>query len=418
MKKKVLLDGRVHEKERLFVGQMRLLEECKTSVSNKQKIREFVQDKQVSGVVNASITPYLASLIRLFSFANKDLAKISERDLKNYFAKMQNSKSERGTPFSSTTIDNHKRNLKFFYKWFNGGKQFPLNVEWIKESHRRKVKLADEMISEEEVEQLIRNTASTRDQAIIATLYDSAARVGEFCNVHIKDVKFDSLGALMFVNGKTGPRSIRLIHCVPYIQNWLQVHPFREDPNTFLWYNLQAQKWAEVNRQTLARIIDRALKRTKIDKKMHPHLFRHSRLTALAPKITEQVLKGFAGWTPDSRMAAVYVHISGKSLDDALAKASGIEIPEETKESRLAAITCPRCKTKNAGVAKYCSNCSMVIDQSTALQIEQIQAQDENATMAIMSRMQQLKLQLEDVFGELETLRKNNKTVAEPIRAR
>jgi len=96
-KQKILLDGRVHEKERLFVGQMRLLDEFKTTTHNKQKIREFVQDKQVSGVVNASITPYLASLIRLFSFANKDLAKISERDLKNYFAKMQNSKSERGT---------------------------------------------------------------------------------------------------------------------------------------------------------------------------------------------------------------------------------------------------------------------------------------------------------------------------------
>lgn len=100
MKKKILLDGRVHEKERLFVGQMRLLDEFKTSAQNKQKIREFVRDKQVVGVVNASITPYLASLIRLLSLVKKDLGKILEKDLKNYFVNLQNSKSERGTPFS------------------------------------------------------------------------------------------------------------------------------------------------------------------------------------------------------------------------------------------------------------------------------------------------------------------------------
>jgi len=65
MKEKVLLDGRINEKERLFHSQMGMLEELETSTANKKLIKEFVRDKQLLGVHNTSITPYLYSLNRL-----------------------------------------------------------------------------------------------------------------------------------------------------------------------------------------------------------------------------------------------------------------------------------------------------------------------------------------------------------------
>ncbi len=369
MKEKKLLDGRIHEKERLFHSQMRALDDLKTSSSNKKKIEEFVRDKQLVGIKNSSVTPYLSAVIRLLNHVDKDLEKISAIDLKKYFFKMQNSNSARGEKFSAITLNNNFRNIKFFYRWMNNG-TFPECVSWIKENGVRKTKLPADMLTEEDIEAMIRGTDNTRDQAIISVLYDSAARVGEFCNVRIRDIQFDKLGALMRVDGKTGIRNIRLIESVPYLQAWLQVHPFREDREQFVWFNVKAQKWAEVNRQGLSRILNRAKNRAKIKKRVHPHIFRHSRLTALAPKVTEQVLKNFAGWSPDSRMAAVYIHMSGKNIDAALAKAHGIEIEETKQESRLAPITCPRCKTKNPSVAKYCSTCSMVLSQEEALLLE------------------------------------------------
>lgn len=402
--KKKLLDGREHEKEKLFKIQLKLLSKLKTSPLNKRKIKEFIRDKQLNNVSNISITPYLHALLRLLSHVNKDLKKITAKDLKAYFAKMQSTKSERGTPYSEISINNHVRGIKFFYKWFNGGKDFPKCVEWIKENGARKIKLPDDMMTQGEVEQMIRSTHNTRDQAVISVLYDSAARAGEFCGVRIKDVEFDKLGALMRVDGKTGIRKIRLIESVPYLHAWLQVHPSRNDRNSFVWYNLKAQKWQGIDRQTLSRIIIRSVKRAKIKKRIHPHLFRHSRLTELAPKVTEQVLKAFAGWSPDSRMAAVYIHMSGKNLDIALAKAHGLEVDEKTEENKLAPIICPRCKVKNPSIAMYCSTCSMVLDQTEALKLDsEKKAIDESVAKALTNP--------EELFERMHAMEKKIRTL-------
>ena len=404
MKKKVLLDGRISEKERLFNSQLGVLEEIKTSKANKKLIKDFIRDKQLIGVHNSSITPYLYSLNRLMNHTKKDLVKLTAEDLKKYFSDLQTKPCATGKLFSPTSIDNHKRAIKLFFRW-HGNDKYPKCVEWIKGNNKNKTKLPTDMITEEEIKHMIATTNNTRNQAIISVLYDSAARAGEFCGVRIKDVKFDELGAVMHVNGKTGERNIRLINSVPYLQNWLQVHPYRDEPNNFLWYNMQAHKWAEVNRQTLSRILNRAGKKAEIKKRIHPHIFRHSRLTSLAPKITEQVLKSFAGWSPDSRMATIYIHMSGKTVDLALARAQGLEINETREESQLTPFTCPRCRTKNPGTAKYCSTCSMVLDQKTAIELDLIKHKDDLTVKVMTEKLTIMQQSMTDIFEEIETLR-------------
>ena len=380
--KRNLSDARVKEKDRLFVCQLRKLEALKTSPANKRKLKEFIRDKQLLGVKNTSITPYLHAIIRLLSSVDKDFEDMTEGDLKSYFARMKSLESQRGVPYSDVTIHDHERNIKFFFKWLNGGESFPDCVKWIKGRKLKKTNVVnDDLLSVEDIEAMIRHTINTRDQAIIATLYDSAARAWEFCNVRIKDVRFDKLGALMKVTGKSGTRDIRLINSVPYLQAWLEVHPFRDDGNAFLWYNLKGRKWAQVSRQTLERILDRAVVRAGIKKRVYPHLFRHSRLTELAPKIPEQALKAFAGWGQDSRMAAVYIHMSNKLVDDALAIAHGIKPEKEPGETVLSPKVCPRCKTRNPATAKYCSSCSMVLDQEEALKAD-LEARARDSAMA------------------------------------
>lgn len=409
---KHLSDGRAKEKEHIFNSQIRNLAILKTSAYNKQKIDEFIRDKQLTNVSNTSITPYLAAVVRLLSHVKKDFKDITTNDVKGYFAKMQSSKCERGDAYADITIYNHQRSIKSFFKWLNGGEIFPDCVKWIKRNGLKKTNVANEdLISVDEIDSLIRHTNNTRDQAIIATLYDSAARAWEFCNVRIKDVRFDKLGALMRVTGKTGTRDIRLINSVPYLQAWMQVHPFREDENTFLWYNLKGHKWAQVSRKTLERILSRTAERAKINKNIYPHLLRHSRLTELAPKIPEQALKAFAGWGQDSRMAAVYIHMSNKHVDDALAKAHGLQIEEDVKESKLAPKTCPRCKEKNPATAKFCYRCSMVLDLSTAVDLTEIMAKDDDATSVMFEELQNMQNQMGKLFERIEELQKTKATI-------
>lgn len=64
-------------------------------------------------------------------------------------------------------------------------------------------------------------------------------------------------------------------------------------------------------------LFKKAARKTKIRKRCNPHIFRHSRATLLAQHLTEAQLKQVFGWTQSSKMASVYVHLSGRDNDDA-----------------------------------------------------------------------------------------------------
>jgi hypothetical protein len=66
--------------------------------------------------------------------------------------------------------------------------------------------------------------------------HDTAARPHELLKLMIKDVKIvrTSKGlqyAEISVNGKTGSRALPLIDSIPYIRNWLRVHPVSGNQN-------------------------------------------------------------------------------------------------------------------------------------------------------------------------------------------
>jgi hypothetical protein len=85
------------------------------------------------------------------------------------------------------------------------------------------------------------------------------------------------------------------------------------------------------------------------------------------------------GWVHGSNMPSVYIHMSGKQVDDALLKMYGIR-KEEDCQPQLTPIKCPRCKQMNGPTARYCSSCRMALTMEAAHNIED----DENAVMELL----------------------------------
>jgi len=62
---------------------------------------------------------------------------------------------ERST-YSAWTKHDYKVAIKRFYKWLNGGEDYPATVKWIKTTLKRKdVLLPKNMLTEDEVKQLV-----------------------------------------------------------------------------------------------------------------------------------------------------------------------------------------------------------------------------------------------------------------------
>jgi secreted Zn-dependent insulinase-like peptidase len=86
----------------------------------------------------------------------------------------------------------------------------------------------------------------------------------------------------------------------------------------------------------------------------------------------EMELRIFAGWEPGSDMPATYLHLSGEDVDKRILAMHGIT-PEEdkpTKDETLTPQKCPRCLHVNPADAKYCMQCSLVLDAKKAQDVE------------------------------------------------
>ena len=118
----------------------------------------------------------------------------------------------------------------------------------------------------------------------------------------------------------------------------MNIHPLKSNPDSPLWTEYKRRKREEKDRVIYIRehtnyraavmVLQRAAQRAGIKKKIHPHLFRHSRATYLAKHLTEAQMKEVFGWTQGSEMASIYVHLSGRDVDDALLKVYGVKKDE------------------------------------------------------------------------------------------
>jgi len=224
------------------------------------------------------------------------------------------------------------------------------------------------MLTEEEVKSLISYARTPQERALISVLYDSGCRIGELIYMRINQVRFDEYGALLFISGKTGFRRVRVVACTPYLLEWINKHPLKDDPKAFLWINRKLEPYSY---GAIAENLHRIARKAGVSKKVNPHNFRHSRATYLANFLTEAQMKEHFGWMQDSKMAAIYVHLSGRDVDSALLKVYGIETNGQKQESILKPKDCPRCGETNQVTNKFCQKCGMPLDQKVISEIMQ-----------------------------------------------
>ena len=115
----------------------------------------------------------------------------------------------------------------------------------------------------------------------------------------------------------------------------------------------------------LDRLIRRLANRAGIDKRVNAYTFRHTRLTNLANFMTEAQLCEFAGWEQGSEMPRMYIHLTGRDVDDALLKAHGLIKPEEVELPKPR--KCVRCSAMNEPSAEICNKCGMSLTLTSAM---------------------------------------------------
>ncbi len=278
-------------------------------------------------------------------------------------------RAEEKQRYSEKSINTFKSQLKCFFKWLDKEDI----ISWIKIGRDRS-KLPKDIYFPAEILNLIKAENNIRNKTIISVLYESGARAAEFLGLNIGSLKRDKYSYMVVVSGKTGDRPIRLIKSIPYITQWLAVHPFKDDPNAPLWVSSSTRSpdKARLDENNLNRLLKRSSRQAGFKKNIYPHLMRHSRLTELAKTLTESELRLFAGWGKDSDMVETYVHLSHRDLDKAILRQEGL-LEEEEDVDVLKPKTCEICGKQNSPTDKFCLQCATPLDIRTALELDKQQ---------------------------------------------
>ena len=184
---------------------------------------------------------------------------------------------------------------------------------------------ADMLLTGAELGALIRTADHPRAKALLTVGYESGCRKGELLGARVRDLREGSEYAELTVMGKTGLRVLPLVRSMPALRAWLDVHP---DPSSRapLLPSVVDGEIRQMDGGSPNALFTYLCRRAGL-RHLHPHQLRHTRLTELAAAgLGEYQLKSFAGWTPDSRMAARYIHLSGRAHMRDVLRTEGVDV--------------------------------------------------------------------------------------------
>jgi site-specific recombinase XerD len=323
---------------------------------NKELIFKFLNHISPE-VSDYRLTFYTHKLRKLGTWLKKDFDAVTEDDIRSVLTFLSKGAArEDGNIFSQGTLHGYKVTFKRFYRWLEGNdEEYPRKVRWIKSSgDKTRIHEPEQLLTFEEVREMIRHARSPRDKALISFLYESGARISELLSMKVKHLEFfENIVRATLPVSKTQPRVIPLVFCRTHLSTWMNYHPLKDDTEAPLWSNLKGDGKHPLLGQTVSRILKDTAATSNIAKRVYPHLFRACSIThKQAAGWPEQNIKLFHGLCKDSKVMKHYSHLSYSDLEDIQKKMNGL--PVEDKPGLYSGIKCPACGKKNPLYVETC----------------------------------------------------------------
>lgn len=344
------------------------------SVKNAELIRKYDKEMVRRSLAEGTRLKHHLILLSLSRILNKDWEDTTKEDIEELVYQVMQKFSKSGKETHHTW--DHKKILKIFFRWFKlGSRDFrdvgnPDETKWIRLRAVSSNIVREQLLTDEDLTKILRVCINPRDKAFFDVHYEAGTRPCEILSLRIKHVKFDKYGAVIHVDGKTGPRPIRLVRSVPNLAKWMDEHPFNDDPEAPLWIILERPKYGDpMAYHTASAMLKRAMTRTELKKHVNLKLFRHSEATNSAKFLNEAQMRIRHGWTPSSKMPENYVHLVNADVDEAYLNHLGIK-PKEDEKVNVPKI-CHICKMSNSPESEICNKCGKPLDLKKALEMEE-----------------------------------------------
>lgn len=265
-----------------------------------EAIKAVVDKLTVMRYSESTISTY-RSLLRnfLLYYQCKSPEEIDKDDIMDYLLHLIDNGA-------STSLQNQAINaIKFYYEKVLG---YPKEYYFI-DRPKKEYKLPT-VLSLEEVKLIFQNVMNLKHKCILMLIYSAGLRIGEALNLQIEDI--DSKRMLIHIRSAKGKKD-RIVPLSEKILKLLRIYYKAYKPKKLLFEGMDGGKYSNRSAQN---IINRAVKKTGIKKKVTLHTLRHSYATHLLEAGTDlryiQVLLGHR----NSKTTEIYTHVSQSSLQN------------------------------------------------------------------------------------------------------
>lgn len=247
--------------------------------------------------------------VQLFDVTEKDLNKQNKDSVTHYLAVLNN--SDRSIP----TKNEIKSYLKKFLKWYYKDLQLieDLNPVLKRENFEVNTKKINEnnLITEQDVEKMLRFAQNYKEKAFIFLAFESGARPQEIINLKWKDIKFkEGFADISFYSGKTKQSRVFPVQKArEHLHNWKQNYSYEDLKENDYVFPSRFTRSEPMTTAGFNKILRKLTKKAGLNKDFWSYLFRHTRATRLYQELPTPIVEQLLG---HKDMYSTYAHISNE----------------------------------------------------------------------------------------------------------
>lgn len=255
---------------------------------------EYLQKLSLKKYSKHTIKTYTSCFERFINhYSEMELMEINETDIRSYL------QSVISKGYSNSYMNQMVNAIKFYYEIVMEMPNRFYSIE-----RPAKVKQLPKVISMEEVKNMISCTSNIKHKCIISLLYSSGLRRAELIDLKLIDI--DSKRMVINVrNGKGNKDRITILSKNLLLNLRIYFKEYR--PKVYLFEGVKENQYSA---ESVLKIVNRAGKRAGIQKKVSPHMLRHSFATHLLENGTDlryiQVLMGHSS----TRTTEIYTRVA------------------------------------------------------------------------------------------------------------
>ncbi len=370
-------------------------------------LKQFLKARQDKGRTGSTIASLELTLLKAEEWIGKPLEKASYEEIMRFIDELR----KNGSPTKDEFVGRKKRALsnnsiyiaeskllqffRFCYNETESDKDEARYQKMIKRLKNIRVDKSDsdiqakDILLPEEVKKLINVATLERDRCIIACLFESGMRLGEFLalsrdmvesNEKTQEVTFH----IPNIEGcKTGARSVLCLEVYGYVQDWLKCNP--------------STMFMPMSRNGIRRVLRVLYDRAGIKKPCYPHMLRHSSITnACVMKMQPNQISMRYWGIPDSGMLDTYLHMSQEMVSSGYRDVKGMGNGNGNTVINPLAVRCVNCGRliQTGSLCKTCDDAKKLGKENEALKAEM-------ETMKAMFNEDAIKAMIEARVAEL-----------------